>query len=72
MSAVSKEISISFAFGYDRTDWPTVLDMVHRGRIDPGEMITDVVGLDQLPDAFGALRKPSSQIKLMVRHVAPD
>jgi threonine dehydrogenase-like Zn-dependent dehydrogenase len=30
-------------------------------------MITDVVGLEQLPDAFEALRKPTTQIKLMVR-----
>jgi threonine dehydrogenase-like Zn-dependent dehydrogenase len=30
-------------------------------------MITDIVTLDQLPQAFEALRKPTSQIKVMVR-----
>ncbi len=37
------------------------------GRVDPRPMITDMVTLDQLPGAFEALRKPTSQIKVMVR-----
>ena len=36
-------------------------------RVDPRPMITDIVTLDQLPEAFEALRKPTTQIKVMVR-----
>jgi threonine dehydrogenase-like Zn-dependent dehydrogenase len=30
-------------------------------------MVTDRVTLDQLPDAFEALRRPDRQIKVMIR-----
>jgi (R,R)-butanediol dehydrogenase/meso-butanediol dehydrogenase/diacetyl reductase len=70
LSAISKEISLIFAYAYERRDWPVVLDFLHRGKIDPSHMITDVVSLDALPAAFEALRKPSSQIKLLVQHAS--
>ena len=40
--------------------------MENRGRVDPSAMLTDVVGLAQLPSAFEALRRPTTQIKLLV------
>jgi (R,R)-butanediol dehydrogenase/meso-butanediol dehydrogenase/diacetyl reductase len=44
-----------------------VLDLLDAGRVDPRPMITDTVTLELLPGAFEALRKPTSQIKVMVR-----
>jgi threonine dehydrogenase-like Zn-dependent dehydrogenase len=44
-----------------------VLDLLDSGRVDPRPMITNVIGLDELPSAFEALRKPTTQIKVMVR-----
>ena len=67
ISAIFKEVNIQFILGYARPDWRLVLDLLVAGRIDPRPMITDVVSLEQLPDAFEALRKPTTQIKVMVR-----
>ena len=44
-----------------------MLDLLDAGRVDPRPMITDIVTLEQLPAAFEALRKPTTQIKVMVR-----
>ena len=59
--------NIQYILGYGRPDWRLVLDLLDFRPVDPRPMITDVVGLEQLPDAFEALRKPTTQIKVMVR-----
>lgn len=67
ISAIFKELNIQYILGYGRPDWRLVLDLLDAGRVDPRPMITDVVTLEQLPAAFEALRKPTTQIKVMVR-----
>jgi (R,R)-butanediol dehydrogenase/meso-butanediol dehydrogenase/diacetyl reductase len=67
MSAIFKEINIQYVLGYGTPDWRLVLDLLESGRVDPRPMITDIVPLEQLPAAFEALRKPTTQIKVMVR-----
>jgi (R,R)-butanediol dehydrogenase/meso-butanediol dehydrogenase/diacetyl reductase len=67
MIANFKEISIQFVMGYLRSDWRIVLDLLDSGRVDPRALITDEVSLAQLPAAFEGLRKPSTQIKILVR-----
>ena len=66
MSAIFKETNIQYVLGYGRPDWRLVLDLLDSGRVDPRPMITDTVTLDELPSAFEALRKPTTQIKVMV------
>ncbi|HLH51813.1 MAG TPA: zinc-binding dehydrogenase [Roseiarcus sp.] len=67
ISAIFKEANIQYVLGYGRPDWRLVLDLLDSGRVDPRPMITDTVALDELPAAFEALRKPTTQIKVMVR-----
>lgn len=67
ISAIFKEANIQYVLGYGRPDWRLVLDLLDSGRVDPRPMITDVVTLEELPAAFEALRKPTTQIKVMVR-----
>jgi threonine dehydrogenase-like Zn-dependent dehydrogenase len=67
ISGIFKEVNIQFVLGYNREDWRLVLHLLNNRRLDPGPMITDVISLDQLPDAFEALRKPKKQIKVLVR-----
>jgi 2-desacetyl-2-hydroxyethyl bacteriochlorophyllide A dehydrogenase len=67
ISAIFKEANIQYVLGYGRPDWRLVLDLLDSGRVDPRPMITNVIGLDELPSAFEALRKPTTQIKVMVR-----
>jgi (R,R)-butanediol dehydrogenase/meso-butanediol dehydrogenase/diacetyl reductase len=67
ISAILKEVNLQFVLGYGRPDWRIVLDLLNSGRIDPRPLITDVVSMRELPAAFEALRKPSTQIKVMVQ-----
>ena len=41
--------------------------MLAEGRIDVSPMVTDIVSLDELPDAFEALKTPSSQCKVLAK-----
>jgi len=67
ISAILKEVNLQFVLGYGRPDWRIVLDLLNSGRIDPKPLITDVIPLQKLPSAFEALRKPTSQIKVMIQ-----
>ncbi len=62
-----KELQIQFAIAYTKDDFETTVAMLAEGRIDVTPMITDVVSLDELPDAFEALRTPSSQCKVLTK-----
>lgn len=62
-----KELQIQFAIAYTRDDFETCVAMLAERRIDIAPMITDIVSLDELPDAFEALRTPSTQCKVLMR-----
>ncbi len=62
-----KELNIQFAMAYNKDDFQTCIDMLAQGRIDVAPMITDIVSLDELPQAFEALRTPSSQCKVLTK-----
>ena len=62
-----KELQIQFAIAYTRDDFDTCVAMLAEGRIDVSPMVTDIVSLDELPDAFEALRTPSHQCKVLTR-----
>ena len=61
-----KELTIQFVSYYRFGDFALTVDMLGAGRIDPAPMVTDRIGLDTLPTAFEALRKPSSQCTVIV------
>jgi (R,R)-butanediol dehydrogenase/meso-butanediol dehydrogenase/diacetyl reductase len=67
VTAVVKELSLRFVSYYRRGDFAYTLDMLRAGRIRPQPLITDVIDLDALPAAFEALRRPSTQCKVIVR-----
>jgi 2-desacetyl-2-hydroxyethyl bacteriochlorophyllide A dehydrogenase len=62
-----KELQIQVAIAYTKDDFDTCVAMLGERRIDISPMITDIVGLDELPDAFEALRSPSHQCKVLAR-----
>lgn len=62
-----KELQIQFAIAYTRDDFDTCLAMLAEKRIDVSAMVTDIVGLDELPEAFEALRTPGHQCKVLTR-----
>lgn len=62
-----KELQIQFAIAYTRDDFETCVAMLAERRIDVSPMITDIVSLDDMPEAFEALRTPSHQCKVLTR-----
>lgn len=65
--ALVKELQMQFAIAYTRDDFETVIAMLAQGRIDASPMVTDIISLDDMPDAFEALRNPSHQCKVLTR-----
>jgi (R,R)-butanediol dehydrogenase/meso-butanediol dehydrogenase/diacetyl reductase len=65
--AIVKELTLDFVVAYRRADFAFTLDMLAARRIDSKPMITDRVGFDAFPDAFEALRKPTTQCKVLLQ-----
>ncbi len=65
-TAVLKEASLQFVMAYERSDFERTVELLEHGRIRPGPMISERVGLDAVPAAFDALERPSEQGKLLV------
>jgi (R,R)-butanediol dehydrogenase/meso-butanediol dehydrogenase/diacetyl reductase len=65
---IVKELNLQFVLGYRPPDFDYVIEMIAKDRIDVDHMITDVVNLDGLPEAFEALRKPVHQCKVMLQN----
>jgi (R,R)-butanediol dehydrogenase/meso-butanediol dehydrogenase/diacetyl reductase len=66
LMAFGKELTLQWAVAYDKEDFEFTIDMIVAGRIDASAMITNVVTLDELPDAFEALRSPTDQCKVII------
>jgi (R,R)-butanediol dehydrogenase/meso-butanediol dehydrogenase/diacetyl reductase len=66
MGALFKEVQIVFACLYGLRDFQVSIDTLDAGQLAPRSMITDRVGLNQLPVAFEALRQRTTQCKVMI------
>jgi (R,R)-butanediol dehydrogenase/meso-butanediol dehydrogenase/diacetyl reductase len=64
--AMFKQIRIQGSMVYSLKEFETVADVLDSGRVDPRAMVTDTIGYAQLPEVFEALRKPTTQCKVMV------
>ncbi|WP_422022566.1 zinc-binding dehydrogenase [Pyruvatibacter mobilis] len=67
MVAIMKEVGLQFVLGYEPRDWDTVLSFIASDRLRVDHLVTDRVGFDAFPDAFEALRTPSTQCKVMLK-----
>ncbi|HLI81153.1 MAG TPA: alcohol dehydrogenase catalytic domain-containing protein [Candidatus Binataceae bacterium] len=66
MQALNRELDIRFSLGLEPGEIETAIDMLAVGRVSTEAMITHVIGIDELPNAFAALSRPSDQTKVMV------
>ena len=66
IDALMKELTVNFSLAYEITDFEAVIDTVAREGISPQPLITDTISLDELPVKFEALRRPSTQCKVLV------
>ena len=61
-----KQLTIAFSFAYDPFEFADTLRAIAEGDIDVTPMITDLCGLDAVPDAFAALGSPDDHVKILV------
>ena len=65
-AAMTKELSLQFVVGHDKSDFQLVVDMLAGGRLDVEDMITDIFSFDQFSAGFEALRRPTHQCKILL------
>ena len=63
---IGKELTLSFALGYDPMEFAGSLRSIAEGEIDVDPLITAEVGLDGVPQAFDDLANPEVHCKILV------
>lgn len=64
--AIRKELTLKFVLGYTQQEFGQVLDLLASGRIDAEPLVTGVIGLDELPAMFEALRVAGDHAKVLI------
>jgi 2-desacetyl-2-hydroxyethyl bacteriochlorophyllide A dehydrogenase len=68
--AITKEIELTFVFGYSPEEFAATLHNIAEGRIDVSGLVTGRVGLDGVAGAFVALGDPEAHVKILVEPAA--
>jgi threonine dehydrogenase-like Zn-dependent dehydrogenase len=64
---LSKEIDVRFSIYYGREDFTDTLDALSARRLDALPMVTETIGLEQLPERFARLERDPDAGKVIVR-----
>ena len=64
--AINKELEIQYVLGYTPLEFRDTLHMIAEGKIDCSPLITGVVGLEGVENAFDALRDPEQHAKILI------
>lgn len=65
-AALSKEIQVIFAVFFTMAEFATALDALGPGRFRPQALITERIGFARVPDTFEALRRRTTQCKVLI------
>jgi (R,R)-butanediol dehydrogenase/meso-butanediol dehydrogenase/diacetyl reductase len=65
-TGIQKELRLLFSAFFSLREFTTVAERLASGDVAPRAMITDTVGLIELPSAFEALRQRTAQCKVML------
>lgn len=66
VKALTKELTISYAYMYRRQEFQLAIDLMDRERIDPSPMLTRTVGFDEFPATFEAMKRDKSACKVLL------
>jgi threonine dehydrogenase-like Zn-dependent dehydrogenase len=69
--AVNKELDLRFSFCYDPVEFRETLHMIADGTVDPRPLVTGVVGLDGVAEAFGTLGRAERHAKILIDPQVP-
>jgi len=64
--AITKEIELTFVFGYTPEEFAKTLHHIAEAEIDVSGLVTGRVGLDGVAGAFTALADPEAHVKILV------
>ncbi|MBC9226024.1 zinc-binding dehydrogenase [Aeromicrobium sp. 636] len=64
--ASNKEIDLIFSFCYDPAEFRETLHLVASGKVDASPLVTGVVGLDEVAQAFDDLADPEQHAKILI------
>ncbi len=65
--AITKEIELTFVFGYTPDEFALTLRQLAEGIIDVSHLVTGKVGFQGVADAFTALGDPEAHVKILVQ-----
>ena len=65
--ALWKEWGLNFAYVYSKDDFLKAIRFIGGRRIDPSALVTSRVDLSSLPSTFERLKKPGSELKVMLK-----
>jgi 2-desacetyl-2-hydroxyethyl bacteriochlorophyllide A dehydrogenase len=65
-AALSKEIQVVFAAFFTMSEFETALEALGPGRFRPQALVTERIGFAQVPDTFEALRRRTTQCKVLI------
>ncbi len=63
---IFKEVTVHFALAYSRADFEETIAALATSKIDADSMVTDIIGLEQVPATFAALSRPTTQAKVLI------
>ncbi len=66
MQCILREVSVNFVLGYDRADFHETIEALNSRTIEPRPMVTDIIGVEQVPAMFQMLRQPGDHAKVLV------
>lgn len=64
---IYKHLTLRFVLGWTPEEFQASLHDMAEGRIDPNPLVTEQIGIEQVPDAFARLANPEDQVKILVR-----
>jgi (R,R)-butanediol dehydrogenase/meso-butanediol dehydrogenase/diacetyl reductase len=64
--AISKEVTIIMSVFFNMHEFQTAIDALDSGRYAPQHLISETVGLAEMPSAFEALRRRTTQCKVLI------
>ena len=64
--AVNKELDLRFSFCYDPVEFRETLHLVADGTVDPRPLVTAVIGLDGVAEAFETLATADQHAKILI------
>ena len=69
-AAIHKEIQVLFAVFFNTAEFATALDALGPGRFRPQALITERIEFASVPSTFEALRRKTTQCKVLIKTAA--